>query len=221
MQVDRKSIIAIAFIAIISIVSYVIISNYLEEKRIADQEFREAEKLLKTSSSSAENIIRLTYDESSVTYAELFDKTNQSINDIDKSIIFINASSVENSWKKNSNEYLRALQEVLRSIKTKHQKYLSWQNTANNLIERANDYKYSPYSEYTDRYERRSIEKLKEELDEKREEMDSADTSHYKSMKDLETVWTKASKALGSDTLIERSVLDSALKEASPKNTEE
>jgi hypothetical protein len=217
MNANLKTILISVLVATFAVFAYSQVTNYLDAKKAIEIEFKDAKKLVASSSAYAENVLKLENEDSNITFKELFDKISTAIEESDKAIVFVKSSAVDDSWKSASVAYLEASQETLRAMKSKYQKALDFSSHLDFAKEQLEDYKNSPYNEYTNSSDIRRLRKYSEEIDEKKSELTAAELEFFNSIKKLSGVSKENSARIGSDIMINSMLIEKIIAKITPQ----
>ncbi|TPE59227.1 hypothetical protein FJQ54_14285 [Sandaracinobacter neustonicus] len=216
MSTNLKTILISLTVAVAAIFTYVQVDKYLEAKKEAETEFKDGKKLVSSASANAENVLRVEYEDSNITFNELFDKVDEAVKEADKAIIFVSSSEIDDGWKKSAIAYLTASQDALRAMRSKYQKSLDFSSHLDFVKDRLEDYRTSPYNEYSDAADRQRLKRYSEELDEKNAAVNAANLEYYNSIKKLESAWKANNQSIGKEIMIKKDVIDKVEKKLTP-----
>lgn len=123
-----------------------------QEAALAD-----AKKILAEQVAGAEYLFKLTYDDSNMTYAQLFERADERSKKMDDAVISIQASDLPEKNKMALAAYVGSLSNAVKSLTSQYRKSLA----ADSALEAANssrdNYQSTPYNEYSDGWERRQV----------------------------------------------------------------
>ncbi len=189
-----------AFIAML-----VIVGGYFSYLKYEDYKFKESiTPHVKNSSLRITNEIHSLLDkESKMTYAEVFQKLESDISEIDKNILEI--QSVSNSNTKSKSDpviaYLQGGQEILRATLSMYRKRLAFSSASERTDDAIKDIKESTES-YELKFASKRADEALAEMTKAGDESTKANSDLLESAKKMETLRSKAALVIGEDALV-------------------
>ena len=207
------------FVAAVAIVVVVLLGVIVGAKlwnsiQARDKAEGDARKTVAESSIACQQLLADDLGNNNITFAELFDRIDARLKNIDDAAVSISASPLPEQTRDGLSGYLHRLQDVLRLEENKYRKGLAASNALDSANSASSDYKATPYNEYSDSWERRSVIKSLEEASKAEREAAEATKVYWNGLKGLQSFLSTRPQYLNGYTTIDAKQLDGFVKHA-------
>ena len=191
-------------------------SSWRAEVAAQDAAFREARKLVAEQTAGAQTFISYIYADTEITFAQLFDRTDDRLKKIGDALVTIQAGELNEDDRKILSDYLTNLQEALQAEQVFYRKGLSLSSSSDALTSVRSDYASSPYNEYSDRWERKRVTDALKEASKAQAELQESVEDLGKRLVALHKFLRDHNEQLAKFSVVE----DTVLKQAIAKNAQ-
>jgi hypothetical protein len=205
-----RLLIAVAFLTA-GFVAYTKVSDWRAAQAAHQAAIDATKKSIAEQTAGATDIIKSDYENTGMTFAQLFDKIDNRIKKIEDASVSARASALEDSERESVSAYLNSLSGALRLMELKYRKSLSLSTNLEMAQSAREDYYSTPYNEYSDGWERRRVNKAVQDAQKASVELKSATSDLRDGLKGLKDIVRKNSTKLVGYSLVRADVIDKAI----------
>lgn len=172
---------------------------------------KDTKKTVAEQSAGTEYFLTATYDDSDMTYAQLFDRADDRSKKITDAIVSIKASDLPDEQKASAVTYLESLGQTLDALEMQYRKSLNSSNSVESMKSAQADYLSTPYNEYSDSWERKRVSDAAEEATKALSDFKDSIRSFNRSLKGLRKTEQDTQTKLNGFSLVDEKVLTKAI----------
>lgn len=187
MTIQLRTIIIGAVLLAIGVFSAMQVSSYIDRQRQEDKERTVFIKLVVENNAGVKTLLSAEVQPSSMTYAELFQNADDRLKSLQNLAVEVETAPISATEKESTSSYVTLLQELVRTLRGKYQKQLSFSTAVDMATSAVKDLSNSTDNEYSYKYASQRYETAKSERDEAYKEATIASEAFAAEVKELQT----------------------------------